>query len=258
MTVPNLEELDLENESNEEVENPESPNPQSPTESPATLSQVDREELETLRKMNLTLLQRESQLSDQLNSLQAQRSTPTPEPEIPLPSKEDDPIGYLEALHARQIKALEKRLEDSVRPMQEVATATRHQQDYAAAAQKLMAKYPKLDAQFFTELYPQLGGPTFDVRQLEVAAMAAFGFRNITGVPDPNANSSTPPNDPPVTTPPRTPSNSSPSPTSAPKKLTEGQRRAMESMKLKPTDPKDVEKFMSYISQDTRLIDMGY
>lgn len=242
------EQLDFQESQLESTETPQE-TPTDPPEIPATPSRQD-DELATLRQVTQNMMQRQEADAKELAELRKKVSAPVKEPETPLPDRNDDPIGYLEAVNNRRISELEKRLEDQTRPLQESLLAQQHMQNYAVEARKLIAKYPSLDAQFFTDLYPETGGASFNVEHLEIAMLTKLGSLAVSGktpakkVETPITDSMTIPRTPSSTTPPVQNSN--------PSKLTEGQRDAMRTMKLKPENAADVKKFMEYMGSDSR------
>ncbi len=239
-------------------DSPESPNQPDPQMD--TASQVDREELETLRKLTDRSIERERQLEREVRELREAATRTPPPPPAPLPDKAEDPVGHLSAVMDQRFQTLAEQLQQSVKPLQEFTRVQQNQTTFANAAIALSNEMPQLkNQQFWTDLYNQLPS-TFNPTQdnVRLAALTYYGQLSLAGRA-PQPVSSTPArveNKQP--TPPRHEGSRGANPQKA-TELTEGQRRAfLRAVKAGQFKDGEEQQFVEYLSADTRTIDMGY
>jgi hypothetical protein len=234
--------------SSEELQNSE---PQ-----PDTASQADNEELKTLRLIAERQARQIQQLVDATNEERNRPAPPPPPPPVQIPDKTEDPVGHLTAVMEQRISALQQQMMESQKPLQDFTRSQQNQQLFANAAVAIAEEVPQLkDQAFWTQLYQQLPSSfTPTPENVRLAALTYYGQLALVGKAPTGVSSSKAPDSGQPPLPPR--HNTSRPNTQAPTpELNEGQRRAMLRAGFKAGEE---QKFLDYIGQETRTIDMGY
>lgn len=245
-----------EQEQEQETETEEQPTESQQTgQDQETNTSIDKEELEGLRR--IVTMQTE-QLSRLTNVVADSTRINTPPPvEEPLPDKETDPVGYLEAKFARREAKLMEQLENSIKPLRELSVNSQKKTVYDSATTQLKSKYPNVADEVYDEMW-KLGGEHFDPTRpqlIEQGLLYLLGTKAAQGVSTARkAASKEDKEESESFTPPNTPSNMPPrGDFKLPRKLTEADRRLMVTMKMDPK--KDVQKYFEYMGRDARTIE---
>lgn len=241
-----------------QLENPES----QPTGSPETGDgNVDKEELERLRRVVEIQSNQIGQLSQIQATAIAQQNAPPPPVEEPLPDREADPVAYVLEVQNRRMQQMQndfkKQLEDQIKPIKDLSITSQRKAVFDGEVDRLKKKYPDVDPANFEELW-EIGKNDFNPNNpqvVEQGLMLYLGQKAMSGKLSPKPRSEPNQESSQSFSPPNTPSNMPPrSGQQPPRRLTEADRKVMKQIDKNwdPNKPADVAKYFDYMAQDTR------